>query len=73
MTNRLNEYLKERPLLGGIVVLGILLIGVFAWAKIVQLHRPFTEIIVDPGLWLAFLIMAPVLYVSYVATAKYTR
>ena len=73
MINILNEYLKERPLLGGVVVLGMLLIGMFLWAKLAQLHRPLTEIIVDPGLWLAFLIMAPILYVSYVATAKYTR
>lgn len=73
MTNRLNEYLKERPYLGGLVVLGYLLIGLFIWAIIFQPSRSITAIVSDSGLWLAFFLIGPVVYAAYVATSKQTQ
>lgn len=73
MTNRLNEYLKEQPFLGGLVVLGYLLIGLFMWAVISYPSRSITAIVSDPDLWLAFFLIGPVLYAVYVATSKQTQ
>lgn len=73
MTNQLNEYLKKRPYLGGLVVLGYLLVGLFIWAKVSEPSRSIEAIVSDSDLWLAFFLIGPVVYAAYVATSKQTQ
>jgi predicted permease len=71
MTNALNEYLKERPALGGLTVLGMLLIGMMIWAKLYYPHRSVGTILFDPGLWFVFILLAPILFLSYYLSSNY--
>ncbi len=71
MINALNEYLKERPVLGGFTVLGMLLIGMMIWAKIYYPHRSVGTILFDSGLWFVFVLIAPILFLSYYLSSKY--
>ena len=71
MTNALNEYLKERPALGGLAVLGMLFIGMMIWTKIYYPHRSVRTILFDSGLWFVFILLAPILFLSYYLSSKY--
>ncbi|SEW30972.1 hypothetical protein [Halobacterium jilantaiense] len=70
MTNRYNEYLKRRPYPGGLVFVGLVLVGTLVWAVLVQSSESVSEVVGDSGLWVALLVLAPLLYVTYVAAAR---
>ena len=70
MTNRYNEYLKQRPYLGGVIFVGMVLGATLAWVVVQQPAESVPAIISDPGLWVALLVLTPLLYVTYVATAR---
>mgnify|MGYP000032400018 CR=1 FL=1 len=73
MTNRYNEYLRRRPYLGGVVLVGMALASVLVWAVLLQSTDSVTAVVGDPGLWVALLVLAPLLYVTYVAAARQNR
>lgn len=70
MMDDFNEFLKQRPYLGGVVFVGMVLGAALAWAVLQQPAESVPDAVSDPGLWVVLPVLAPLLYVAYVATAR---
>jgi len=70
VTNRLNEYLKRRPYLGGLVFVGMVVVGTLVYAVLLQSSESVPAVVGDPGLWVALAVLGPLLFATYVATAR---
>ncbi|ELZ60151.1 MULTISPECIES: hypothetical protein [unclassified Haloferax] len=68
--DELNEYLKERPLLGGLWVVAVLGVGTLLWLKLLRPTQSVVDILSNTGYQFGFLVMGGLCYVTYVGFSR---
>ncbi|WP_148413480.1 hypothetical protein [Haloferax sp. KTX1] len=66
----LNEYLKERPLLGGLWLVAMLGVGMLVWLKLLRPAQSVVDIVSNTGYQFVFLVMGGLCYVTYVGFSR---
>ncbi|ELZ77185.1 hypothetical protein C454_16156 [Haloferax gibbonsii ATCC 33959] len=68
--NELNEYLKQRPLLGGLWVVAVLGVGTLLWLKLLRPAQSVVDIVSNTGYQFVFLVMGGLCYVAFVGFSR---
>ncbi|ELZ98682.1 hypothetical protein [Haloferax sulfurifontis] len=68
--DELNEYLKERPLLGGLWLVAMLGVGMLVWLKLLRPAQSVVDILSNTGYQFVFLVMGGLCYVTYVGFSR---
>ncbi|CQR50189.1 MULTISPECIES: hypothetical protein [Haloferax] len=66
----LNEYLKQRPLLGGLWLVAMLGVGMLLWLKLLRPAQSVVDIVSNTGYQFVFLVMGGLCYVTYVGFSR---
>jgi len=73
MTNRVNEYLRKRPVLGTAFFLLLFASGSIVWIAILQPSRPLFSIVSDKGVWFTIGLLAVPSGLVYFIASKRTH
>ena len=73
MTNRVNEYLRKRPVLGTAFFLLMLVSGSIVGIAIMQPSRPLFSILSDEGVWFTIGLLAAPSGLVYFTVSKRTH
>ena len=71
MTNRVNEYVRQRPLLGAVVLMAMVVAGTAVWIQILGPSQSLTGTLTDVGFWFTIsLIALPIGLLYYVVSKR---
>jgi len=73
MTNRVNEYLRKRPVLGTAFFLLLFVSGSIVWIAILQPSRPLFSFLSDEGVWFTIGLLAAPAGLVYFIVSKRTH
>lgn len=68
--DELNDYLKQRPLLGGLWVVAVLGVGMLLWLKLLRPAQSVVDIVSNTGYQFGFLVMGGLCYVAFVGLSR---
>ncbi|RDZ37755.1 MULTISPECIES: hypothetical protein [unclassified Haloferax] len=68
--DELNDYLKQRPLLGGLWLVAMLGVGMVLWLKLLRPAQSVLDIVSNTGYQFVFLVTAGLCYVTYVGFSR---
>ncbi|WP_049968404.1 hypothetical protein [Haloferax prahovense] len=68
--DELNDYLKQRPLLGGLWLVGMLGAGMVLWLKLLRPAQSVADIVSNTGYQFGFLVMGGLCYVAFVGFSR---
>lgn len=72
MTNPVNEYLKQRPILGTVLFVAMVLIATLGWVVILRPSRSVEAVLSNGGIWLVIGLIAVPSGVGYCIVSKRT-
>lgn len=72
MTNRVNEYLRQRPLLGAVVLMAMVVVGTTVWILILEASQSLTGALTDVGFWFTISLIALPMGLLYYFVSKRT-
>ncbi|ADE04283.1 hypothetical protein [Haloferax volcanii] len=68
--DELNDYLKQRPLLGGLWLVAMLGVAMVLWLKLLRPGQSVVDIVSNTGYQFVFLVTGGLCYVTYVGFSR---